>query len=135
VVRILKLCDLGALASRLDERSAWERTLSGSEQQALAFGRMILQKPNIVLLDEATSALDEKALGALMELFKSELYEASVISVANSPAMARYHTREITLRRSKTGARMVDRLRQQTAWQKMRAAMARRPKRQPPAAE
>ncbi len=135
VVRILKLCDLGALASRLDERSAWERTLSGSEQQALAFARLILQKPNIVILDEATSALDGKTLDKLMELFKSELYEASVISVANSPAMARYHTREITLKRSKTGARIVDRLRQRTAWQKMRAAMSRRPKPQPPAAE
>ena len=128
VVRVLKLCDLENLVPRLEERSAWDRSLSGSEQQSLAFARIILQKPSIVILDEATSALDDKSQARLMELFKSELFEASVISVANSPAMARYHSRQITLRRSKTGARIVSRTRQQSTWQRMRAAMTRKPK-------
>jgi ABC-type uncharacterized transport system fused permease/ATPase subunit len=63
-----------------------------------------------------------------MELFKSELYEASVISVAHSPTLAQYHSRQITLRREKLGARVFVRIGQLTGWTKLRAAMARRPK-------
>ena len=50
---------LGHLVDKLDdEEAAWDRTLSGGEQQRLAFARLFLHKPDIVVMDEATSALD-----------------------------------------------------------------------------
>jgi putative ATP-binding cassette transporter len=128
VVRALELCDLKGLSTRLQERGAWDRILSGSEQQCAAFARLLIQKPSITILDEATSALDGEVEARLMELFKSELYETSVISVAHSPSLAQYYGRQITLSREKSGVRVFVRMGQLTGWAKMRAAMARRPK-------
>jgi putative ATP-binding cassette transporter len=128
VVRALELCDMKALASRLQEHAAWDRILSGSELQCVSFARLLIQKPSIIILDEATSALDEEMQGRLMELFKSELSEASVISVAHSPSVAQYYSRHINLSREKMSARVSDRMSKLTAWAKARAAMARRPK-------
>ena len=128
VVRALELCDLKALAARLQERGAWDRMLSGSEQQCVAFARLIIQKPSIIILDEATSALDEEIEARLMELFKTELYETSVIGVAHSPSLAQYYSRQITLSREKAGVRVLVRMGNLTGWAKVRAAMARRAK-------
>ena len=64
----------------------------------------------------------------IMELFKSELYETSVISVAHSPSLAQYYGRQIALSREKSGVRVFVRMGQLTGWAKMRAAMARRGK-------
>jgi putative ATP-binding cassette transporter len=128
VIRALELCDLKSLAARLQERGAWDRILSGSEQQSVAFARLLIQKPTITILDEATSALDEETEARLMELFKSELYETSVISVAHSPALSQYYGRQIALSREKLGVRVLVRMGQLTGWTKMRTAMARRPK-------
>ena len=128
VVRALELCDLKTLGSRLQERGAWDRILSGSEQQCVAFARLLIQKPTITILDEATSALDADIEARLMELFKSELYETSVISVVHSPSLAQYYSRQITLSREKSGVRVFVRMGQLTGWAKVRAAMARRSK-------
>ena len=54
----LEAVGLGHLLDRLDEEGPWEQTLSGGEKQRLAFARLILHKPNLIVLDEATSALD-----------------------------------------------------------------------------
>ena len=53
---------LGHLTDKLDDEEAqWDRTLSGGEQQRLAFVRLLLHKPDIVVMDEATSALDPES--------------------------------------------------------------------------
>ncbi|KAK3025113.1 hypothetical protein RJ639_044353, partial [Escallonia herrerae] len=46
-------------ASGLDAVNEWSSVLSLGEQQRLAFARLLLSKPYLVLLDESTSALDE----------------------------------------------------------------------------
>ena len=55
----MRRCGLRHLLPRLDEEERWDKVLSGGEQQRLAFTRLVVLKPDIVIMDEATSALDE----------------------------------------------------------------------------
>lgn len=62
IIQVLEDVRLGHLLSRLgslDLTYEWSSVLSLGEQQRLAFARLLLTKPKLVLLDEATSALDE----------------------------------------------------------------------------
>jgi putative ATP-binding cassette transporter len=128
--KALELCGLSAYKAKLDDVASWDRILSGGEQQRIAFARLLIHKPSLIILDEATSALDEANQARLMDLFYSELSSASLISVAHRPSLSKYHNRHITLRKAKSGARVFDRVRQLTAFSRMRDAIARRPKKQ-----
>lgn len=61
LVKVLEDVRLGYLLARfsLDSIHEWSSVLSLGEQQRLAFARLLLSKPQLVLLDESTSALDE----------------------------------------------------------------------------
>ncbi len=93
----LAACGLGALGPRLGEPANWSLTLSGGEQQRLAFARAILYRPDWLFLDEATSALDEDAEHKMYALVKLRLPKASVISIAHRPAVQAFHTRQVVI--------------------------------------
>jgi vitamin B12/bleomycin/antimicrobial peptide transport system ATP-binding/permease protein len=103
----LKCVGLGHLVDRLEEEAPWDQTLSGGEKQRLAFGRLILHRPNIVVLDEATSALDPPSQDKLMGLVSSELKDATLISVGHRPELEAFHSRKIVLERRRGAARFV----------------------------
>ncbi len=99
--------DLGYLAGRIEEDAPWDQTLSGGEKQRIAFARLLLHRPDIVVLDEATSALDEKSQDKMMEMIIHELPKVTIVSVAHRAELEAFHTRKVTLERRKGGARLV----------------------------
>lgn len=98
VKHALETCGLSHLSDRLDDEEDWS-TLSGGELQRLAFARLLLNRPDIIIMDEATSALDELSQARMMSLFREELREATVLAVGHRPGLEAYHTREISLSR------------------------------------
>src|SRR3979490_3224327 len=98
---------LGHLKDKIEEDAPWDQTLSGGEKQRLAFARLFLHNPDIIVLDEATSALDAKSQDEMMELMTRELPKATVVSVAHRPELEAFHSRKIVLERRKGGAKLV----------------------------
>ena len=103
----LELVGLGHLAQRLDEEGPWDQTLSGGEKQRLAFARIFLHKPDIVVLDEATSALDPESQDKLMALLTEQRAGITVLSVGHRPELEAFHSRKIVLERRHGGAKFV----------------------------
>jgi putative ATP-binding cassette transporter len=97
---------LGHLADRLDEEGPWDQTLSGGEKQRLAFSRILLQSPDIVVLDEATAALDPASQVKLMQLV-ADRPNTTLVSVGHRPELEAFHTRKIELERRREGAKLV----------------------------
>jgi putative ATP-binding cassette transporter len=98
---------LDHLKEKIEEEAPWDQTLSGGEKQRLAFARLILHNPDIVVLDEATSALDEKSQDKMMDIVTQELPKATIVSVAHRVELEAFHSRKIVLERRKGGAKLV----------------------------
>jgi len=76
---ILKMVDLVGVAEHAGDGNAkkglqttldWSSMLSLGEQQRLAFARVLVNRPRLVILDEATSALDMEHEGRMYSLLK-----------------------------------------------------------------
>jgi vitamin B12/bleomycin/antimicrobial peptide transport system ATP-binding/permease protein len=106
--KVLEKVELGHLAEHLDEEAPWEQILSGGEKQRLAFARLFLHRPDIIVLDEATAALDSRSQDRLMGLLSREFTDATVISIGHRPELAAFHQRKIVLERSRKGTELVD---------------------------
>ncbi|WP_426421972.1 ABC transporter ATP-binding protein/permease [Bradyrhizobium genosp. A] len=98
---------LDHLKEKIEEEGPWDQTLSGGEKQRLAFARLLLHSPDIVVLDEATSALDEKSQDKMMKMVTDELPKATIVSVAHRVELEAFHSRKIVLERRKGGAKLV----------------------------
>jgi putative ATP-binding cassette transporter len=95
---ILQQVHLPHLAERvggLDAVHDWEKLLSVGEQQRLAFGRVLVHKPHIVILDEATSALDSGNEASLYGHLRER--GTTLISIAHRAAVLRHHTHVLRL--------------------------------------
>lgn len=99
LVRALQRCGLRRLVPRLHDSDRWDKLLSGGEQQRIGFARLLVHKPDVVIMDEATAALDVDSQDSMMELFRNELADVTVISVGHRPELEEYHTRKLALRR------------------------------------
>ncbi|MBR0871813.1 ABC transporter ATP-binding protein/permease [Bradyrhizobium tropiciagri] len=103
----LQKVGLEHLKEKIEEEAPWDQTLSGGEKQRLAFARLLLHNPDIVVLDEATSALDEKSQDRMMQTVTKELPRATIVSVGHRAELEAFHSRKIVLERRKGGAKLV----------------------------
>jgi putative ATP-binding cassette transporter len=81
---VLATANLTYLESRFngfDSALDWAHVLSLGEQQRIAFARVLLRKPRLVILDEATSGLDVEGERALYGLLQQS--GCSYVSVAH----------------------------------------------------
>jgi vitamin B12/bleomycin/antimicrobial peptide transport system ATP-binding/permease protein len=106
VAEAFKRVGLEHLVDKLEEDAPWDQTLSGGEKQRVAFARILLHKPDIVVLDEATSALDPKSQIRLMELLTDQP-KITLLSIGHRPELEAFHTRKIELARRRKGAKLV----------------------------
>lgn len=98
LLEILEQVHLPYLAGRvggLDATLDWEKLLSIGEQQRLAFGRVLVHKPGIVILDEATSALDSANESSLYKRLRDK--GTTLVSIAHRAGVLRHHTHVLWL--------------------------------------
>jgi vitamin B12/bleomycin/antimicrobial peptide transport system ATP-binding/permease protein len=98
---------LGHVLDRLDEDTQWEHILSGGEKQRLAFARVLLHHPPLIVMDEATAALDPVSQDQLMRLVLERLPDATIVSVGHRAELEAFHTRKLVLEYHPEGARLV----------------------------
>ena len=112
LLNILTSVDLPDLAKRAGDGDPiqgintvldWSNTLSLGEQQRLAFGRLLVNRPRLVVMDESTSALDVVAEKKMYTLLKESLVSdtgdpATYVSVGHRPTLLSYHDLKLLLR-------------------------------------
>ena len=95
VLQDVQLGDLLARVGGLDAVEDWEKLLSAGEQQRLAFARVLVHRPAMVILDEATSALDSANEAALYRRLRAS--GATLVSIAHRSAVLAHHTHVLQL--------------------------------------
>jgi len=103
----LESVGLGHLVHRIDEEGPWEQTLSGGEKQRLAFARLLIHRPDLIVMDEATSALDPASQERLLQLIDEKIPNSTLISVGHRPELEAYHGRKLVLEHRPGGARLI----------------------------
>lgn len=86
---------LARLAARLDENAEWDKALTEGERQRLAFARLHLAAPDIVLIDDALHALDEADAAALFADLRAALPAAIIVAAGSSAVLAAAATRPV----------------------------------------
>jgi putative ATP-binding cassette transporter len=115
---VLEKVDLVEVAERAGDGDAtkgleavldWSNMLSLGEQQRLAFGRLLVNRPRLVILDEATSALDmvseARMYNVLKNMARKELTGSAklsapgltYVSVGHRPSLLAYHDKRLRL--------------------------------------
>eukprot|EP00977_Amphora_coffeiformis_P016978 scaffold5383_cov222-Amphora_coffeaeformis.AAC.19 len=119
-VEILEKVDLLDVAKRAGDGDVkkglhtvldWTNVLSLGEQQRLAFGRLLVNRPRLVILDECTSALDMVAEARMYTLLQNMARRdlqtngkglsapgLTYISVGHRPSLLAYHDKRLRLK-------------------------------------
>jgi putative ATP-binding cassette transporter len=104
---LMKLAGLDYLVERLDADAPWDHVLSGGEKQRIAFVRLLLHRPQIIVMDEATSALDPASQERLMLLVTERLPDAALVSIAHRPELEAFHHRKLVFEHRPGGSRVL----------------------------
>jgi putative ATP-binding cassette transporter len=104
---LMEITGIGYLAEHLDHNEPWDQVLSGGEKQRLAFIRLFLHQPDIVIMDEATSSLDPATQEELMNMTMERLSETAILSVSHRPELEAFHDRRLSFEHRPGGSRLV----------------------------
>ena len=99
LLELLQEVHLDTLAERvggLEVSRDWEKLLSTGEQQRLAFARVLVCQPNMVILDEATSALDSANETALYQRLRAS--GVTLVSIAHRHSVLQHHSHVLELK-------------------------------------
>ena len=99
LLELLQEVHLETLAERvggLEATHDWEKLLSTGEQQRLAFARVLVCQPNVVILDEATSALDSANETALYQRLRAS--GVTLVSIAHRHSVLQHHSHVLELK-------------------------------------
>ena len=99
LLELLQEVHLETLAERvggLEVSRDWEKLLSTGEQQRLAFARVLVCQPNMVILDEATSALDSANETALYQRLRAS--GVTLVSIAHRHSVLQHHSHVLELK-------------------------------------
>jgi ABC-type uncharacterized transport system fused permease/ATPase subunit len=118
LLEVLDTVNLGELATRVGDGDPikglktvmdWSNMLSLGEQQRLAFGRLVVNRPKLVILDEATSALDMVSEATMYQVLQDMGRKTmskggklsppglTYISVGHRPSLLAFHDKRLRL--------------------------------------
>ncbi len=124
---MLTRCGLEHLIDRLDATEVWGSVLSGGEQQRLAFARVLINPPDILIMDEPTASLDELSQFKLLEHMRDILVHTTVLHAGHRPGIERFHDRQIQLVRLQQGGPATTREAPRSIRRWLRTRLARTP--------
>ena len=95
---------LGHLQPRLDEEADWSVMLSGGERQRVAFARVLLRRPAVLMFDEPMATLDDTAARELYRTLITQLQDTIILSIDRRQVLGEFHPQrvEMTSRRDVT---------------------------------
>lgn len=102
-VAALTRMGLRYLCQQLDRVARWDQELIDSEQQGIAFARLLLHKPRWVVVDEAINSLAPAARKTLLQTFGRELAATTLIYISGPEAEDEFYTRVLCLTKSQQG--------------------------------
>jgi putative ATP-binding cassette transporter len=97
---------LGHLVSRLDEDADWSVMLSGGERQRVAFARVLLRRPAVLMFDEPVSTLDDVAGRELYRMLTERLPDTIILSIDRRAVLREFHTQTIEMKAAATSPRL-----------------------------
>lgn len=95
--QLLVDCRLDNLIPYLAHEDDWQHRLSPGELQRIAFVRILIIRPQLVLLDEATSALDEETEEILYRLIRSRLPDSMIVSIGHRRSLREFHNQWLSI--------------------------------------
>lgn len=104
---LMRLAGIAHLVERLDVVEPWDQVLSSGEKQRIAFVRLFLHRPDIIVMDEAMAALDSSSQGMLMQLVATRLPDATVLSISYRPELEALHDRRLLFEHRPGGSRLI----------------------------
>ena len=103
----LRRVGLRRLSPLLDKEQRWNQDLSGDEQQALAFARVLLHAPAWVFIDEVMDTLDTDIRARVVEAINDELKMTGIICIGRGPVPGIQSSRTLHLVKDPTIRRLV----------------------------
>ena len=90
VLAIVQMAHIVEREGGWDAAREWRETLSGGDQQKIAWARLFYHKPKYAVLDEATSLVPVE-MEALMMQHAGEL-GITLLTVSHRPSLWKYHS-------------------------------------------